>query len=552
MGLLQHFGLSRAPFPALADPAQYVPLPAHDEALAALRFAAATGKALVVVTAPSGAGCTMLARRFADAPAGRPGAWLTRHGEVLAGAPRPGREAAATAVGFAQWVRQRERTPGRIDLIIDDGHALDGQTWNDVAALLADGRLAGLGVFAAILGHEELRERLSSAAGDPIRPRLYRHVTLGPLTPGQTRRYLHARLAAAGLADPQALLPQAAVERLHEQSGGLPGRLQAVAEYALALTYANRERTIDPAVIDQAARELASAAGGVAPHPLSAAEVLRYTDETGRSARDRSGSDVPGGAGERAWAAWQKLADAPRRRSAGVSRSVAELKGVLAAPTDAASAIIGTPLAPEGQVAALRVASCKSAPLLIPEDSRLVHIRPRLKNNEIRKALERLRQQAQSPGWAENRRYPRLLSAAEPIVFDLYDPQTRAVGRQVGALRDLSANGAGLLVEHFAGSTLPCACWLRALDSTTRRLTGLVVWCRALEESPSLYLVGVLLNELIEPRLFTKPDAFEGEHAGGTVVRSRTRPAGFVGPTAPAALEPLRWAQPARPETAAL
>ena len=59
---------------------------------------------------------------------------------------------------------------------------------------------------------------------------------LGPLTSNEATHYLYSRLQAVGESHPDAILPMDVCDRLHERSGGWPGRLNEVAKKHLAPT----------------------------------------------------------------------------------------------------------------------------------------------------------------------------------------------------------------------------------------------------------------------------------------------------------------------------
>ncbi len=99
---------------------------------------------------------------------------------------------------------------------------------------LAGMKVKGRFVIRLILtGHEGLCSLIESDGMKSISGRSTAIYTMDPLTPIETKLYLHARLRACGIKQPDTMFPEAVCDQLHEKSGGWPGRLNQHARYTL-------------------------------------------------------------------------------------------------------------------------------------------------------------------------------------------------------------------------------------------------------------------------------------------------------------------------------
>ncbi len=84
-----------------------------------------------------------------------------------------------------------------------------------------------------LTGHEGLRSLIDSDGMSNIAERSADIFSMEPLTPIETKLYLHARLRACGVEHVDKMLPVATCDRLHEKSGGWPGLLNQHARATL-------------------------------------------------------------------------------------------------------------------------------------------------------------------------------------------------------------------------------------------------------------------------------------------------------------------------------
>ncbi len=84
-----------------------------------------------------------------------------------------------------------------------------------------------------LTGHEGLRSLIESDGMRSIAKRSTEIFSMDPLTPIETKLYLHARLRACGVKQVDKMFPVAVCNRLHEKSGGWPGLLNQHARATL-------------------------------------------------------------------------------------------------------------------------------------------------------------------------------------------------------------------------------------------------------------------------------------------------------------------------------
>ena len=84
-----------------------------------------------------------------------------------------------------------------------------------------------------LTGHEGLGSLIESDGMSSIAERSADIFSMDPLTPIETKLYLHARLRACGVKHVDKMLPVAVCDRLHEKSGGWPGLLNQHARVTL-------------------------------------------------------------------------------------------------------------------------------------------------------------------------------------------------------------------------------------------------------------------------------------------------------------------------------
>lgn len=117
-------------------------------------------------------------------------------------------------------------------LIIDDAHRLSETTLQMLLYLIKQQSEAQMRLHILLLGTPQLNEVFARLTAEEGERELMHHLSLEPLTLEETHRYIKHRLAVAGL--PAAVpLSQATINRIHNLSEGILGRINVVARQAL-------------------------------------------------------------------------------------------------------------------------------------------------------------------------------------------------------------------------------------------------------------------------------------------------------------------------------
>lgn len=215
-----------APFGETANPAEYVPRDATEEALRALEQAFRSG-GFTALTAPPGLGKSLLLRLLADRLGDELETVFLAYAALeldelcawslgLLGIPVSD-EPRATLLRRARALAEEERT---LALFVDDGSSMPLETARALGELLREsgGRLRI--VIAA--GDDAVSRRVLVALDTEIDEVRFTQ----PMSPRETRAYVHTRLEQAGVpAEERARFHDEAIGWIHRLSGGVPRRV---------------------------------------------------------------------------------------------------------------------------------------------------------------------------------------------------------------------------------------------------------------------------------------------------------------------------------------
>jgi general secretion pathway protein A len=266
------FGLSKEPFSIAPDPRFLFMSEQHREALAHLLYGLGAGGGFVLLTGEIGAGKTTVCRCFLEqVPAHCAVAYVfnpkltavellqTVCGEFgIAPPSATGQDSgsvkalvdALNAFLLAAHAEGRQAV-----LVIDEAQALSADVLEQLRLLTnletAERKLLQI----VLIGQPELRQMLARPELEQLGQRVIARYHLGALTFGETQQYIRHRLSVAG---PSAPLPfdKAALARIHALSGGVPRRINLLADRALLGAYAQGQNRADRRTVDQAAREV--------------------------------------------------------------------------------------------------------------------------------------------------------------------------------------------------------------------------------------------------------------------------------------------------------
>ena len=272
----QFFGLHRAPFSIAPDSRTLFMSERHREALAHLMYGVAGGGGVVLLSGEVGAGKTTICRCFLEqAPVDCQVAYIfnpklnvtellqticEEFGVALPAQANPPSPAAPVGVKASIDALNAHllavHAQGRqCVLIIDEAQNLSPEVLEQLR-LLTNLETATRKLLQIILiGQPELRAMLAAPNLAALAQRVIARCHLGPLSESETTAYLAYRLAVAGLT---AALPfdGPALRAIHRHSGGIPRRINLLADRALLGAYAERRRNVGRRMVNQAAREV--------------------------------------------------------------------------------------------------------------------------------------------------------------------------------------------------------------------------------------------------------------------------------------------------------
>jgi general secretion pathway protein A len=306
---LAHWQLERPPFGQACEQADYYPSQAHQSALLKLRYGLEHRGGAALLCGPSGTGKTLLVRLLGDqlpseirprvhlvfpqlAPTELMGYLADElhrgpleashsgepSSEALQGpgdakqaaplkevtskvatrpfAPSPGKphtmRAALQRIEVA-LARARD-DQRRVLVIIDEAHLIQQvEPWETLRLLLNLGDADGRDLCLLLVGQPGLLSRIQRMPA--WEERLAVKCLLRPLAMEETMSYVQRRLVAAGASGEP--FTTGALETLHELSGGVPRRINRLADLCLLLGYAEELAQLGPAHVEAAAEDLA-------------------------------------------------------------------------------------------------------------------------------------------------------------------------------------------------------------------------------------------------------------------------------------------------------
>ena len=261
-----HFGLASHPFAETVAPSGFVPLPSRIATLNRLRHGLETGPGAVAAFGPPGVGKTILAGALANVVGGSvvqldfpmmPAAELMATLARALGHPAASCLATidplAVSIGRirASLAEASARGERRL-LILDEAHLIDDPATFEALRLLLNFATHGTPDLGLVLiGCPDAMEKLPES----LASRLGAQCAVLPLTATESSAYIRGRLALAGAHSP--LFGSAALAALHHESGGLPRRLNRLADLALLIAFARDRREAEPETVAMAAHEAA-------------------------------------------------------------------------------------------------------------------------------------------------------------------------------------------------------------------------------------------------------------------------------------------------------
>ncbi|HTS79273.1 MAG TPA: AAA family ATPase [Myxococcaceae bacterium] len=299
MSYLEHFGLTEEPFSNAPVNRFYFESPQHQQALVRLTHAVSRMRGLSVLVGDIGAGKTTLARRLLDAlpeeeyeaalfviiHSGVTASWLLRRIALQLGVENPAQEKLALLSQLYQRLMQIHEQGRKAVVLIDEAQMLETRELMEEFRGLLNLEVPERKLISFVFfGLPDIERNLR--LDPPLAQRVAMRYRLEPLTADSTRSYIEHRIHTAGGTS----LPftPAAIEVLHQLSGGSPRIINTLCDNALFEAYLAQETTVDAPRIEEIARNLAfgspeAGSGNGTPAPAATgnvdlSEVDRYLE----------------------------------------------------------------------------------------------------------------------------------------------------------------------------------------------------------------------------------------------------------------------------------
>ena len=274
------FGLTQEPFSIAPDPRFLFMSERHREALAHLLYGLSAGGGFVLLTGEIGAGKTTVCRGFLEqVPASCAVAYIfnpkltvpellrtvcDEFGVALPAAAAGGELTIKAQVDALNAFLLEGHAHGRqAVLVIDEAQSLSAEVLEQLR-LLTNLETSERKLLQIILiGQPELRDMLARPELEQLAQRVIARYHLDALSAEETPLYIRHRLAVAG---PNAALPfdPGALAALHRISGGVPRRINLLADRALLGAYGQGQQLATREVVEQAAQEVFGTTGRAA------------------------------------------------------------------------------------------------------------------------------------------------------------------------------------------------------------------------------------------------------------------------------------------------
>lgn len=263
---LKYFGLTERPFSIVPDPHYLYMSNRHKEAMAHLTYGLSQGGCFIVLTGEVGTGKTTLCRNLlSDLPDNVDVALVlnanineqellqTVCDELKVDYPESASQKQLLDLINAHLLATFAANRHTV-LIIDEAQLLSRDVLENIRLLTNLETTKSKLLQIILIGQPELNDSLRRNDLRQLAQRVTARYHLGALERDEIGDYVNFRLAVAGCKQP--LFSRQALNKLHSLSGGIPRKINVLADHALLSAYAKTQSMVDSKSVRDAAKEV--------------------------------------------------------------------------------------------------------------------------------------------------------------------------------------------------------------------------------------------------------------------------------------------------------
>ncbi|HTY04666.1 MAG TPA: XrtA/PEP-CTERM system-associated ATPase [Rhodocyclaceae bacterium] len=282
----EFYGLTEKPFQTNPDPSFYFGSRQHRRAMAYLEYGLHRNEGFIVITGEVGAGKTTLVRSLLSKL--DPDKFIAAHlvstqldadnalklVASVFGIPISGESKADLLIAIEATLVDAYRAGKRCLLIVDEAQNLTMQAVEELR-MLSNFQLNTHALMQSFLvGQPEFRYTLQSPQLTQLRQRVIAACHIGPMDAAETKAYVEHRLTHCGWTDSPSFSADA-FPAIHEGSGGIPRRINAICDRLLLSGFLSNNKTFSEPDVFEVVREIENEtvapklAGGAVPPPAA-------------------------------------------------------------------------------------------------------------------------------------------------------------------------------------------------------------------------------------------------------------------------------------------
>ncbi|MBI3550344.1 MAG: AAA family ATPase [Elusimicrobia bacterium] len=262
----EYWGLSDLPFENTPDPRYFYESEKHLEALSRLQYLVRSRKACGVLTGVYGCGKTLVLHALMKStePEGCKFSIVTSprlndvgmlrmiYHNFHRGDVPP--DKSDVLMKLEDTIRQVADDGKHSVIVIDEAHAIqDENVFEELRLLLNIQTETRFLVTLLLIGQPELKPRVEG--NKQLNQRVSLRYHLGPFSLEDASNYIRHRMRVAGEKQPK-IFPQATVELIHKQSGGIPRWINQICQMSLLIGMSKNAPSITPEIVQEASQDL--------------------------------------------------------------------------------------------------------------------------------------------------------------------------------------------------------------------------------------------------------------------------------------------------------